>query len=83
MAYWKCPSCGFEAQSEKQKQEHVGRTASDPKHAAKPSMPSTGSGQPWGGKTPGATNPGAPKPGSSNPWQQQGGKGQGQGQQKP
>lgn len=87
MAYWKCLSCGFEAQSEKQKQEHVGRTASDPKHAAKPSMPSTGSGQPWGGKTPGATNPGAPnpgapKPGSSNPWQQ-GGKGQGQGQQKP
>lgn len=88
MAYWKCPSCGFEAQNEKMKQEHVGRTANDPKHQARPSNPSSGSGQPWGGKTPGATNPGgpkpgaptpnpsAPKPGSSNPWQPQGGKGQ-------
>lgn len=63
MAYWKCPACGFDAQNEKQKQEHMTRTASDPKHA----KPSPGSGQPWGTKNPAA----------SNLWQQ-GGKGQGQ-----
>jgi hypothetical protein len=62
MAYWKCPACGFEAQNDKQKQEHTTRMANDAKHA-KPS-PGTG-GQPWGGKN----------PSSSNPWQQ-GGKGQ-------
>ena len=63
MAYWKCPACGFEAQNDKQKQEHTTRMANDAKHA-KPS-PGTG-GQSWGTKNPPA----------SNPWQQQGGKGQ-------
>ena len=58
MAYWKCPGCGFEARDDKQKQEHMMRTASDPKHA----KPSSGmGGQPFGGKAPMAR--------PSNPWQ--------------
>src|SRR2546422_11149913 len=40
MAYWKCPGCGFEARDDKQRQEHMMRTAGDPKHA----RPSSGMG---------------------------------------
>lgn len=62
MAYWKCSACGYEARDDKQKQEHMMRTASDPKHV----RPSPGmGGQPFGGKAPTAPPP--------NPWQ--GGKG--------
>lgn len=62
MANWKCPACGFEARDDKQRQDHLMRTASDPKHA----RPASGmGGQPMGGKTPPAPTP--------NPWQ--GGKG--------
>lgn len=54
MADWKCPACGFEARDDKQKQEHMMRTASDPKHA----KPSFGmGGQPSGGKPPIPPNP--------------------------
>jgi hypothetical protein len=60
MAFWKCPACGFEARDDKQKQEHVGRTASDPKHAR--SSPGMGG---MGGQSPGSKAPTMP----SNPWQ--------------
>lgn len=54
MAYWKCSACGFEAKDDKQKQDHMMRTASDPKHA----RPSSGmGGQPMGGKNPTPPNP--------------------------
>lgn len=54
MAYWKCPACGFEAQHEKQKQEHMTRMANDARHM----KPAPGAGgqqgsNPWqqqGGK---------------------------------
>jgi hypothetical protein len=54
MAYWKCPACGFEAQHDKQKQEHANKTASDPIHAkiARPSegQRSGGENAPGGGR---------------------------------
>ncbi len=58
MAYWKCPACGFEAQNDKQKQEHMGKMASDPAHG-KSSRP-TG-GQPWSGES-------TPGGGMKDPW---------------
>lgn len=63
MGFWKCPACGFDAQNEKQKQEHMTRTVNDPKHA----KPPQGTGQTWAPKS----------PATPTPWQQ-GGKGQGQ-----
>jgi hypothetical protein len=63
MAFWKCPACGFEARDDKQKQEHVGRTASDPKHAK--SSPGMGGMGGMGGQSPGSKAPTMP----SNPWQ--------------
>ncbi len=54
MAYWKCQACGFEAQNEGHKQDHMRKTATDPKHAK--SSPTTG-GQPWGSKNPTTFNP--------------------------
>jgi hypothetical protein len=87
MAYWKCPSCGFEAQNEKAKQEHLTRMASDARHM-KPastggqfsgSRPAGMGGQPAAPKapTPGTgSQPAAPRnPAPSNPWSQPGGKG--------
>lgn len=51
MAYWKCAACGFEAQNEKQKQEHTMKMANDPMHGKSPRPMG---GQPWGGEsTPG------------------------------
>ena len=41
MAYWKCAACGYEAQNDKQKQEHTTKMANDPIHA-KNSRPAEG-----------------------------------------
>src|SRR2546429_9539571 len=48
MAYWKCAACGYEAQNDKQKQEHTTKMANDPIHA-KNSRPAEG--QRWGGES--------------------------------
>lgn len=48
MAYWKCAACGYEAQDDKQKQEHTTKMANDPVHA-KSSRPAEG--QRWGGES--------------------------------
>ncbi len=62
MAYWKCPACGFEAQNDKQKQEHTNKTSSDPVHG-KSSRPMEG--QRWSGES-------TPGGGMRDPWKKPG-----------
>lgn len=62
MAFWKCPACGFEAQNDKQKQEHTNKTVSDPVHG-KGSRPMEG--QRWSGE-------GTPGGGMRDPWKKPG-----------
>jgi hypothetical protein len=58
MAYWKCAACGYEAQNDKQKQEHMTKTASDPMHT-KSARPMGGQG--WSGQS-------NPAGGMKEPW---------------